>query len=181
MVKVLVTGVSGFIAGALAKILVNKGYEVKGTVRSLGDKEKVSHLQEQLPGVQLLEADLLTEGSFDEAVQGCEWVFHTASPFFHNPKDPLKDLVEPALKGTLNVLNSVEKAGSTKRVVLTSSIAAVASFSVPPDHVYSEKDWNFDSVMEKEPYRYSKKVAEEAAWEFSKERNGIWLPSILVW
>jgi len=119
-----------------------------------------------------VEADLLTEGSFDLAVTGCEWVFHTASPFFSVPKaDPFKELVEPALKGTLNVLNAVERAGCVKRVVLTSSIAAVASFSAPIDHIYSESDWNLDGTIEKEPYRYSKRVAEEAAWEFAKGKK----------
>jgi len=171
MVKALVTGVSGYVASHLAKLLVIEGHEVRGTVRSLDDKEKVSHLQKEIPNVQLIEADLLSKGSFDKAVEGCEWVFHTASPFFHATNNPQIDLVEPALNGTLNVLNSVEKSGTVKRVILTSSVAAVASFSKPIDYIYSDKDWNLDGTIEKEPYRFSKRVAEEAAWEFSKGKK----------
>jgi len=171
-VKCLVTGVSGYFAGSLAHLLISKGHQVRGTVRSLNSKEKVEHLQKELSGIELVEADLLTDGSFDKAVEECEWIFHTACPFFTVPKeDPIKELVEPSLKGTLNVLKSAEKSGTVKRVVLTSSIAAVASFSKPVDYIYNESDWNLDGTIEKEPYRYSKRIAEEAAWEFSKNRK----------
>jgi len=171
MVRVVVTGVSGFIAGPLSKLLVQRGHQVIGTVRSLADETKVSHLRQQLPQVQLFEADLLKDGSFDDIIKGAEWVFHTASPFFLASSNPQKELVEPALNGTLNVLNAVEKAGTVKRVVLTSSIAAVASLAKPEDYVHSEEDWNLDGTLEKEPYRYSKRVAEEAAWNFAKGKS----------
>lgn len=74
----------------------------------------------------MYEADLEVEGSFDEAVEGCDIVFHTASPLKTSGLiDPLKELVNPALEGTLNVLRAVEKSSSVKRVILTSSIAAI--------------------------------------------------------
>ena len=122
---VCVTGASGFIAGHVIEQLIKAGYNVRGTVRSLSNEERIQHLRSQFSGkLELFEADLLKEGSFDDAVKGCSVVFHTASPFQLQVNDPQKDLVEPALKGTLNVLESAKKAGITK-VIVTSSIAAV--------------------------------------------------------
>jgi len=155
----------------LRKLLVERGHEVVGTVRNLSDADKVAHLHKELPQVKLAEADLLKEGSFDDVVKGAEWVFHTASPFFLTTTNPQKDLVEPALNGTLNVLRAVDKAGTVKRVVLTSSIAAIATLAKPAEHVYTEQDWNLEGTLEKEPYRYSKRVAEEAAWAFAKGKS----------
>jgi len=169
----LVTGASGYIAGHVIKLLLEKGYTVRGTVRNVQDKTKVQHLHDLFPKLQLFEADLLKEGSFDEAVKGCGIVFHTASPFFvENIKDAQKELVDPALNGTLNVLNSVEKSKATvKRVIVTSSVAAVADSTRPEEHVFSEEDWNLVSTLTFEPYRYSKALAEKAAWEFSKGKT----------
>jgi len=87
------------------------------------------------------------------------------------PTDAQKELVDPALLGTLNVLRSVEKSkDSVKRVVLTSSVASIAG-KRPEGHVYTEEDWNLDSTVDFEPYRYSKRIAEESAWNFTKEKG----------
>jgi len=130
-----------------------------------------------------VQADLLKEGSFDKAVSGVQIVFHTASPFPAGPvKDPQNELIAPALQGTLNVLRSVDKTPTVRRVVLTSSVAAVAR-GKPADYVYSEKDWNTVSTVEKEGYARSKTVAEEAAWEFSKGKKwdlAVICPSFVV-
>jgi len=131
----------------------------------------VQHLKESFPGVELFEADLLIEGSFDEGLKGCDYVLHTASPFQFTVENPQRDLVDPALKGTLNVLRSVAKAGTVKRVVLTSSVAAIAPDSFDPELVYTEEHWNMESNLDKSPYRYSKRLAEEAAWNFIKEQQ----------
>ncbi|KAF8398362.1 hypothetical protein HHK36_017289 [Tetracentron sinense] len=107
------------------------------------DPKKTEHLL-ALDGAKerlhLLKANLLEEGSFDSLVEGCEGVFHTASPFYHAVTDPQAELIEPAVKGTLNVLGSCAKNPSVKRVVVTSSIAAVAYNSRPrtPDVVVDE-------------------------------------------
>jgi len=168
MVKVLVTGASGYLASQIISHLVSKKkYEVRGTVRSL---EKAKHLQKLFPEVKLYEADLLKEGSFEHALQDVEIVFHTASPFQIVVKDPQKEIIEPALKGTLNVLKSVDKIKSVRRVVLTSSAAAIAR-GKPVDYRYSEKDWNQSSTATTEPYPYSKTVAEKTAWEFSEGKH----------
>jgi dihydroflavonol-4-reductase len=120
---VLVTGASGFIASHLVSQLLERGYRVRGSVRSLAKQKDIAHLR-ALPGaerLELFEADLLKDAAFDEAARGCSYVMHTASPYALEAKDPQKDLVEPAVKGTRNVLASCKKAGTVKRVVLTSS------------------------------------------------------------
>ena len=123
---VAVTGVSGYIGSEVVKQLLEKGYTVRGTVRSKSNTSKVQHLltlSDALPGqLELFEADLLKDGDFDNVVRGADFVLHTASPFFTETSDPQKDLVDPAVNGTTNVLNAAGKAG-IKRVVVTSSVA----------------------------------------------------------
>ncbi|KAL9371485.1 hypothetical protein Peur_036625 [Populus x canadensis] len=175
---VCVTGASGYIASWLVKLLLSRGYTVKASVRDPNDPKKTEHLralngaQERL---QLFKANLLEEGSFDSIVEGCEGVFHTASPFYHDVKDPQVELLDPAVKGTLNVLGSCAKHPSIKRVVLTSSVAAVAYNEKPrtPDVVVDET-WFSDPNLCRESkvwYVLSKTLAEDAAWKFAKEKD----------
>ncbi|KAG6630779.1 hypothetical protein CIPAW_13G043800, partial [Carya illinoinensis] len=175
---VCVTGASGYIASWLVKLLLQRGYTVKASVRDPNDTKKTEHLL-TLDGAKerlhLFKADLLEEGSFDSLVDGCEGVFHTASPVFMNPTDPQAELIDPALKGTLNVLRSCAKVSSVKRVVITSSMAAVAFNGKPlgPDVVIDETWFSDPAFCEKSKlwYMLSKTLAEEAAWKFAKE-NG---------
>ncbi|KAI3467915.1 hypothetical protein Pfo_024578 [Paulownia fortunei] len=99
-------------------------------VRHKFQGRKVVHLK-ALEGAEerlhLFQANLLEDGSFDSAVDGCEGVFHTASPVLFSVTDPQAELIEPAVKGTLNVLRSCSKAPSVRRVVVTSSIASVTT------------------------------------------------------
>ncbi|CAN0901787.1 Phenylacetaldehyde reductase [Linum grandiflorum] len=171
---VCVTGASGYIASWIVKLLLSRGYTVKASVRDPNDPKKTEHLR-ALEGASdrllLFKANLLEEGSFDSGVEGCVAVFHTASPFYHD----VKELIDPALKGTLNVLNSCAKTPSIKRVVLTSSIAAVAYNGKPrtPDVVVDET-WfsNPDFCRESKLwYVVSKTLAEDAAWKFAKEKG----------
>ncbi len=170
---VCVTGASGFIAAHVVKQLLEKGYKVKGTVRNLKNRSKYSYL-DNLPGagdrLELVEAELLKEGSFEEAVMGCEYVIHTASPYIIDVKNPQTDLVDPAVKGTLNVLGSCKNVSSVKRVVLTSSFAAISD-EPENNKVFSEDDWNEKSNLNRNPYYYSKKMAEKAGWDFIKEQS----------
>ncbi|KAL6563754.1 hypothetical protein OROGR_002713 [Orobanche gracilis] len=178
MKTVCVTGASGFIASWIVKFLLQRGYTVKASVRDPNDPKKTEHLM-ALDGakerLQLIKANLLEEGSFDSIVDGCEGVFHTASPFYHAVKDPQAELIDPALKGTLNVLRSVAKTPSVKRVVLTSSIASVAYNDTPrgPETVIDETWWSDAEWCRqvKKWYVLSKTVAEEAAWKFVKEKG----------
>ncbi|NTV98997.1 MAG: SDR family oxidoreductase [Chlorobiaceae bacterium] len=168
---VCVTGASGFIAAHILKELLENGYRVRGTVRK--KPENYPYLL-SLPGaaerLELVNADLLAKGSFDAAVAGCEYVIHTASPFEFNVGNPQTDLVEPAVNGTETVLESCLGSGSVKRVVLTSSIAAITD---EPENskVFTEKDWNTMSSLDRNPYYYSKTLAERAAWDFIMEKK----------
>lgn len=115
--------------------------------------------------LELVELNLLGEQSqFDKATEGCDYVIHTASPFDMNVKDPQKDLVEPALKGTEGVLKACTLSG-VKKVVLTSSMASITD-EAKPGYVYTEKDWNTTSSVSRNPYFYSKTVAERYAWNY---------------
>ncbi|KAF3452520.1 hypothetical protein FNV43_RR02953 [Rhamnella rubrinervis] len=175
---VCVTGASGYIATWLVKFLLQRGYTVKATVRNLSDPKKTNHLT-SLDGakqrLELFKAELLEEGSFDSAIEGCEGVFHTASPCFLDAKDPEAELLEPAVKGTLNVLSSCAKSKSIRRVVLTSSTAAVVFTGKPltPDVVVDETWFSDPNIcMElKRWYSLSKTLAEDAAWKFVKEKG----------
>ncbi|MEI6846787.1 MAG: SDR family oxidoreductase [Chlorobiaceae bacterium] len=168
---VCVTGASGFIAAYIVRDLLKKGYRVRGTVRK---SPKNYPFLLNLPGaaenLELVEAELLREGAYDRAVEGCEYVIHTASPYKINVKNPQHDLVDPAVNGTESVLQSCLKSGGIKRVVYTSSIAAITD---EPDNskVFSEKDWNTMSSLERNPYHYSKTLAEQAAWEFIMKKK----------
>ena len=170
---VCVTGASGFIAAHIVRELLLEGYSVRGTVRK--SPKNYSFLL-GLPGagerLELVEADLLSEGAYDKAVAGCEAVMHTASPYVINVKNPQTNLVDPAVNGTETVLESCMKSGSVKRVIFTSSIAAITD---EPDSmkVFTEKDWNTMSSLDRNPYHYSKTLAERAAWDFIMRKRPI--------
>ncbi len=166
--RVLVTGASGFIASWVVEQLLAAGYRVRGTLRSINSG---AHLR-KLAGadrLDLVAADLLTAGAFDEAARGCEAVIHTASPYILDPKDVRRDLIEPAVAGTRNVLEAAARAGA-RRVVLTSSMAAITD---EPDsnHVLTEADWNTKSSEDRNSYYFSKTLAEREAWHFVEQRG----------
>jgi len=174
--KVLLTGASGYIAGWIAKFLLEEGYEVHGTVRDPSNTSKTQHLidlAEKSTGTLVLhKADLLNSGDFDEAMKGCEVVFHTASPFIIGKvKDPKKMIIEPAIRGTENVLEAANRAGTVRRVVLTSSVAAVlgdsADIEAIEGDIFDESNWNQSSSDSYQEYSYSKLVAERRAWEIA--------------
>ena len=173
---VLVTGANGYIASWLVKYLLEDGIDVHATVRDPSNDTKVGHLKQiakDSPGtLTLFAADLLDDGSFDEAMAGCELVFHTASPFvITGIKDPQKDLVDPAVHGTRNALDSANRVSSVKRVVLTSSVVSVYGDAADPrldgSDVFTEDDWNTTSSLSHQPYSFSKVEAERAAWDIA--------------
>ena len=171
--QVLVTGASGYIATHIVQQLLLGGkVKVRGTVRSLKNESKAAPLMKLVPDakypLELVEADLLNEESWIQAVNGCDYVYHTASPFpFDVPRDE-NEIIKPAVEGTLNVLKACTAAGSVKRVVLTSSATAVAGgFSIPREKPYNEEDWADEAICT--AYEKSKVRAERAAWDFVKE------------
>lgn len=176
---VLVTGATGYVAGRLVEKLLKEGHTVHAAVRNPDDTEKLKYLNaiaENSPGkIQYFKADLLDEGSYDDAAKDCEIVFHTASPFTLNIADAQKDLVDPALKGTRNVLNAASKSPSVKRVVVTSSCAAIygdaKDIKSMPNQTLTEAIWNTTSNLKHQPYAYSKTLAEKEAWKIAGEQN----------
>ena len=156
------------------KQLQEKGYRVRGTVRSLKDTKKVEPIKKLLNNpkheLELVEADLLDEKSWLEAVKDCTYVIHTASPFPNSEPNDENELIKPAVNGTLFVLKACCQEGSmVKRVVLTSSVAAISGDVPIHDRTYTEKDWSDLSKIS--AYCKSKTLAEQAAWDFLKERE----------
>ncbi len=176
---ILVTGATGFVAGWLVKKLLDEGLTVHAAVRDTNNAEKLKYLNaiaKEAPGtIRYFKADLLTEGSYDRAMNECEVVYHTASPFTLTVADPQMDLIDPALKGTRNVLESANRTDSVKRVVLTSSCAAIIGdakdCTTYPGGVATEEQWNESSSLDHQPYAYSKTVAEREAWKIANAQN----------
>jgi len=179
---VLVTGGTGYLASWIIKMLLEDGIDVHATVRDSSNTSKIEHLttlSNQSSGtLKLFDADLLKKGSFEKAMGDCELVFHTASPFMITDiKNPETELIRPAKKGTKNVLESAKKNHTVKRIVLTSSVAAIYGDNVDikktPKGIFTEKEWNVTSSPEHQPYPYSKTIAEKEAWSIA-ERQDKW-------
>ncbi len=170
---VCITGASGFIAGQTIRELLARGYRVRGTVRGEIDDNKYAYLK-QLPGagerLELVPGDLTQPGSFDSAIAGCDYVIHAASPYLLESKNPQQDIIDPAVNGTLNVLQTCAKTSCVKRVVLTSSLAAITD-EPDDDYVFTETTWNSKSSLTRNPYFFSKTLAEQAAWVFMREQT----------
>ncbi|PWY73689.1 ketoreductase [Aspergillus heteromorphus CBS 117.55] len=189
MGKVLLTGGSGFIAAHIVDILLAHGFDTVVTVRS---DEKGQRILKAHPDASkeklsyVIVKDVAAEGAFDEAVKSdppFDYVLHTASPFHFNVQDPVKDFLDPAIKGTTGILKAIKAyAPAVKRVVVTSSFAAIIN---PQKHaeVYSEKNWNpvtwEEALDSSQTYRASKTFAEKAAWDFvEKEKPGFDIATI---
>ena len=147
---VCVTGASGFIAAHIVEQLLDAGYSVRGTVRNIEKTRSQGYLH-AMPGadnrLELAEADLLQPESFEAAVAGCEYLIHTASPYIPETDNPHEDLVRPAIEGTMAVMRAAQKAGTVKRIVLTSSPRAIYGFGDDRDQV-SEEHWNQSSTVD---------------------------------
>lgn len=179
---VLVTGGTGFLGAHTILQLLQQGYEVKTTLRSITRKNSILKALGEggitdYSNLTFIEADLTSDNNWDEAVKGCDYVLHVASPFpAQDPKDE-NELIIPARDGALRVLKASRDAG-VKRVILTSSFAAVGYSNDVKDHIFTEKDWT-DANTPLPAYIKSKTVAEKSAWEFiEKEGNGLELSVI---
>ncbi|XP_024018637.1 cinnamoyl-CoA reductase 1 isoform X1 [Morus notabilis] len=174
---VCITGAGGFIASWIVKLLLERGYTVKGTVRN-PDDPKNSHLRE-LEGAKerliLCKADLLDYESLKEAISGCHGVFHTACPISDEPQNiyAQEEVLEPAVNGTKNVIVAAAEA-KVRRVVFTSSVGAVyMNPNRSPDVVVDESCWSDLDFCKNAGwwYCYGKTVAEKAAWDVAKEKG----------
>jgi dihydroflavonol-4-reductase len=173
--RVLITGITGFIAGHTATAFLNAGYEVRGTMRSLNKAEITRDTLSKLADVsklEFVEADLMSDDGWSEAMKGIANVAHMASPFpLGQPKDE-NELIRPAVDGTLRVLNAATRTG-VSRFVQTSSVAAIAyghneSRTAP----YTEADWSNPDGPGIGAYAKSKTLAERAARDFVQKSAG---------
>ncbi|XP_042403322.1 phenylacetaldehyde reductase-like [Zingiber officinale] len=174
---VCVTGGSGFIGSWLVRLLLDRGYTVQATVMRLGDEAETAHLR-SLPGasnrLRLFQIDLLDPDSILAAIRGVSGVFHLASPcIITRVQDPQRELLDPAVTGTLNVLRAAKESGVRRVVVTSSTSAIVPSPGWPADRVKDESCWtDLDYCRQKELwYPASKTMAEKAAWEFANENR----------
>jgi len=176
---VLVTGANGYVASWLVKQLLEVGFTVHAAVRNPENKEKIAHLKELANAakgsIKFFATDLLSPDSYKEAMEGCGLVYHTASPFTIDVKDPQKELIEPAVNGTANVLNTAKENTSVKRVVVTSSCAAIYTDAVDtinaPEGSLTEEVWNTTASIDYQPYSLSKTLAEKKAWEIADKQS----------
>ena len=176
---VMITGATGYVAGWIVKRFLDQGVTVHAAVRDPANTEKLKYLNalaDQAPGsIEYFESDLLAKGSYAEAMQGCELVFHTASPFTLTVNDAKRDLIEPAQLGTRNVLEQANQSESVKRVVVTSSCAAIYGDNADLDTAhrdrFTEEDWNTSSSLTHQPYSYSKTLAEREAWKIAEDQS----------
>nr|ADK95116.1 anthocyanidin reductase [Medicago sativa] len=177
--KACVIGGTGFVASLLIKQLLEKGYAVNTTVRDPDSANKTSHLiaLQSLGELNLFKAELTVEEDFDAPIAGCELVFQLATPVNFASQDPENDMIKPAIKGVLNVLKACARAKEVRRVILTSSAAAVTINELEgTGHIMDETNWSDVEFLNtaKPPtwgYPVSKVLAEKAAWKFAEENN----------
>jgi nucleoside-diphosphate-sugar epimerase len=180
---VLVTGGTGFIAAHCILQLLAKGYRVRTTVRSLGREGAVRKMLEvggATPGdrLSLAPADLTADQGWSAAVSGCDRVLHVASPFPATVPRHADELIVPAREGALRVLRAARDAG-VKRVVLTSSFAAIGYGHPRTDQPFTEETWTNLEAPKIFPYPRSKTIAERAAWDFiAREGGGLELAAV---
>ncbi|KAK4506677.1 hypothetical protein PRZ48_000410 [Zasmidium cellare] len=175
----LITGASGFIGSQTVAAFLRHGYRVRlaGRNESTCSRMQSTHKAHAAQIETTIVPDITNPGAFDTAVKGVDGVIHMASPFTHKIEDNERDLIIPAVKGTEGILQSVYRfAPGVKRIVLTSSFAAINDFSkgLRPGHVYEETQWNPITYQEAKEdskglaYPGSKTLAERAAWDFLK-------------
>jgi nucleoside-diphosphate-sugar epimerase len=178
MSTVLVTGGSGFIASHTILQLIAARYTIRTTVRSSSREAEVratlnAASEPAGDGLSFVAADLMSDAGWPAAVSGCEYVLHMASPFPSNVPKHEDELIVPARDGALRVLRASRDAG-VKRVVLTSSFAAIGYGHPERSDVFTEEDWTDPSGADVMPYTKSKTLAERAAWDFiAREGAGL--------
>ena len=122
--------------------------------------------------MELYEADLMKEGSFDQVMKGSTVVIHTAAVVTIISKDPQKEIIDPSIKGTENILSSIKKSGTVKSLIMTSSVEAVISPSkISKEYIFTEKDWNEDADAKHSPYPYAKVMSERLVMKYASENN----------
>jgi len=178
MERVLVTGGSGFVASHCLVRLLEQGYEVVTTVRSLAKADEVRQLlrvggvdEKAIAGVSFVEADLTSDKNWSEAVRGCAYVLHVASPIFLVLPQDENEMIRPAVDGALRVLRAARD-GGVKRVVMTSNFGAVGYSHKDRTRQITEESWTNPDEPGLSSYNKSKVMAERAAWDFMAREGG---------
>ena len=172
MEKVLVTGATGFIGLHCIQQLLDQGYQVNGTLRSMNRKDEVieslKNHNTSVEHLSLFEADLLSDDGWDDAIAGCDYLLHVASPFVLT-NESLDFFVKPAVEGATRALKFAQKHG-IKKVVLTSSFAAIGD-TFDGTESFDESHWSDTTNDRMSFYGVSKTLAEQAAWSYVKDNN----------
>jgi dihydroflavonol-4-reductase len=177
---VLVTGATGYIAQHCLLQLLQQGYRVRGTLRNptreAALREALRQHVEADDRLELVVADLEVDTGWAEAARGCTHLLHTASPVMSSEPKDAGELIRPALEGTQRVLSAAVAAG-IRRIVLTSSVAAISSGHPPEKHNFTEADWS-NEAGSMGAYARSKTLAERAAWDFVRAHAELELTTI---
>ena len=172
MEKVLVTGATGFIGLHCIQQLLDQGYQVNGTLRSMNRKDEVleslKNHNTSVEHLSLFEVDLLSDDGWDAAIEGCDYLLHIASPFVLT-NESLEFFVKPAVEGATRALKFAQK-HNVKKVVLTSSFAAIGD-TFDGTQSFDESHWSDTTNDRMTFYAISKTLAEQAAWDYVKENN----------
>jgi nucleoside-diphosphate-sugar epimerase len=177
MSRVLVTGGSGFIGSHCLLQLLAQGHEPRASVRNLTRADDVRAMlaqggaEDPADRLSFVAADLESDAGWEEAVSGCDYVLHVASPFPASMPRDENELIVPAREGALRVLRAARDAG-VKRVVLTSSFAAIGYGAEGRTAPFTEEDWTNPTGRDVQPYTKSKTLAERAAWDFIASEGG---------
>ncbi|QJD97340.1 aldehyde reductase [Mucilaginibacter robiniae] len=190
---VLVTGGNGFLGMRIVLQLLQKGYQVKTTVRSLKNKDKLTAALTangvtDLAQLSFIEAELTRDDNWAEAMKGCRYVLSVASPVFFNKPWQEDEAIRPAVEGILRILRFAQKEG-VQRVVMTSNFGAVGFSQTDKNRETTEADWTNVQTKGLSVYERSKTLAEKAAWDFISTQGGklefatinavgIWGPSL---
>lgn len=174
--KVLVTGGTGFVAIHSILQLLNRGYQVRTTVRSLNSRDKIFEMLKNggitdFSQLEFIETDLTSDKNWNEAMIDCQYVLHIASPIFLRLPKNEDEMIRPAVDGTLRVLKAARDSG-VKRVVMTSNFGAVGYSHKEKNSLITEESWTDPNEKGLSTYNKSKVLAEKAAWDFIEKEGG---------
>ncbi|KAK0384877.1 hypothetical protein NLU13_7355 [Sarocladium strictum] len=184
---VFLTGASGFLGSHIAAELLRAGYSVRASFRTRSKSDEFVKFFAEGQIQTCIVPDITAPGAYDSHLADCTYAIHCASPYMFKIEDVAKDLIDPAVQGTKEILRAVAATPSVKRIVITSSFASVINpFEGPrKGYTYTEEDWNpitTEQIGDNKIFGYlaSKKLAEQTAWEFLKQQSRQGEPFTLV-
>ena len=181
---VTVTGASGYIGSHVVANLLARGRDVRATVRDAGDPIRVNHLKEldvaEGGSLEIVEMDLFDTSSVNAAIAGCTDLIHTAAAVRISAKDNQKQIVDPSVTGTRNVVAAIDAAGTVERFVHTSSTAAIRPMKWKDGETLTTETWADDATLEHNPYGLAKVMAERIVREWHSENDGEGKPRMVT-